>query len=95
MKGICKDEQTMMKEDQKSGERYEKRWKKVENRNKHTLLHKINIINMIAEPAKFAKALTHTHDNPMLAFLALAVTLSCVHHKGDKRKFKCDRGSWG
>jgi hypothetical protein len=33
MKGICKDEQTMMKEDRKSGERYEKRWKKVENRN--------------------------------------------------------------
>jgi hypothetical protein len=34
MKGICKDEQTMMKEDRKSGERYEKRWKKVENHNK-------------------------------------------------------------
>jgi hypothetical protein len=50
---------------------------------------------MIAEPAKFAKALNRTHDNPMLAFLALAVTPSCVHHKGDKRKFKRDRRSWG
>jgi hypothetical protein len=39
----------------------------------------------------FAKALTRTHENPMVAFLALAVTLSCVHHKSDKMKVKRDR----